>query len=127
MPAGRPTKMTKETIAKLEFAYSCNCNDTEACLYAEIADTTLDRYEEKHPEFRSRKAMLRSKPRMTSKIIQSGKLNEGCAKTAEFILVHTDDEYQTKQKQEHSGSIGMTLLEQIMDDEGEDDQTSNSK
>jgi hypothetical protein len=28
---------------------------------------------------------------------------------------------------EHSGSIGMTLLEQIMDDEGEDDQTSNSK
>jgi len=48
---GRPTKMTEETLKKLEQAYKFGCNKTEACEFAEISFDTLNDFEHKHPEF----------------------------------------------------------------------------
>jgi len=38
---GRPTKMTPEVIAKLEYAFAISCTDQQACIYAEISVDTL--------------------------------------------------------------------------------------
>lgn len=59
---GRPTKMTPETIDKLEFAFSIGCTDIEACLHADITRTTLDNYQNANPEFLDRKWALKEKP-----------------------------------------------------------------
>jgi len=59
---GRPTKMSKETIAKLEEVFSLGGSDSEACFYANISKQTLYNYQEKNPEFVDRKEALKEKP-----------------------------------------------------------------
>jgi hypothetical protein len=62
MPAGRPPKLTKEVILKLEEAFLLGCSDLEACLVADISKTALYNYQAKHPEFVDRKEMLKKTP-----------------------------------------------------------------
>jgi uncharacterized protein with von Willebrand factor type A (vWA) domain len=37
---GRPTKMTKEVVRKLEHAFMLGCTDAEACCHADISHST---------------------------------------------------------------------------------------
>lgn len=64
---GRPTKMTPETIAKLEQAYAYGASDGEACAYAEIAMATLYRYCQENPEFGEKKERLKEKPTLLAR------------------------------------------------------------
>lgn len=77
---GRPTKMTKEVIAKLESAYSVGANDTQACFIAGISEDTLRRYIAKNPMFAIRKKGLeqmlafKAKASLDKHIPKDGKL-----------------------------------------------------
>lgn len=59
---GRPTVITEEVLRKLEGAFSMGCGDREACLLADISMTALYSYQERHPAFTERKALLKEKP-----------------------------------------------------------------
>jgi hypothetical protein len=61
-PGGRPTKMTDETVKKLEEAFLLGCSDLEACFYAEISKQTLYNYQDKFPKFVDRKEQLKQNP-----------------------------------------------------------------
>jgi len=56
---GRPTKMTPDTIAKLEQAFAEGQTDLQACFTAGIGTDTLYRYIEQHPEYEARKNALK--------------------------------------------------------------------
>ena len=86
MPAGRPTKMTPETVNKLEEAFLWGCSDAEACLYAGITKPTLYRYEEANEGFRDRKAVLKSSPVMLARKIQYSDLLGGDKNIAQKVL-----------------------------------------
>lgn len=62
MTLGRPTKMTEETVKKLEEAFLLGCSDIEACFYAGISKQTLYTYQKDNPEFVDRKASLKANP-----------------------------------------------------------------
>jgi hypothetical protein len=76
-PGGRPTVMTKETIAKLEAAFAYRATDQEACFYANIDMATLYRYEKDHPEFSERKLALKESPILAIRkcVIEEAKAN----------------------------------------------------
>ncbi len=57
---GRPTKVTPETLAKLERAWLEGANDVEACFIAGIAPSALYAYQEKNPEYTLRKDALKN-------------------------------------------------------------------
>lgn len=59
---GRPTKMTKDTVNKLEQAFALGCTDEEACAYADISRTTLFNYQKENPQFLNKKKQLKVKP-----------------------------------------------------------------
>lgn len=61
-PVGRPTKMTSETILKLEQAFAIDATVEEACSYAEIGRNTFYEYLKKNPEFQDRIDDLRQRP-----------------------------------------------------------------
>lgn len=65
--AGRPTKMTPETVKLLEEAFLLGCTDEEACFCADISKQTLYNYQEKHPEFIDRKERFKSRPVMLAR------------------------------------------------------------
>ena len=54
--------MTKETLGKLEYAFSIGATDKEACLYADIHVDSLYEFQKKNPDFSERKASLKLSP-----------------------------------------------------------------
>lgn len=67
MPGGRPTKMTEETVNKLEEGFTMGFTDEEACLYANISKVTLYEYCKKNPEYTNRKEELKNHPKILAK------------------------------------------------------------
>ena len=59
---GRPTKMTPETIAKLEEVFAVGGSDREAIFYADISESLFYEYQKNHPEFMERKNILKEEP-----------------------------------------------------------------
>lgn len=97
LPVGRPTIMTEERVSKLEQAFSMGCSDLEACLFADISKQTLYDYQEKHPEFVDRKAMLKQKMIFKARSIIAESLNNKDENTAKWLLERKlKDEFSTK-------------------------------
>ena len=92
---GRPTKITPETLKKLEQAFLLGCSDKEACLFSNISHQTLYNYQEKHPEFVERKTLLKENP-----VLQARKsLMNGIADRPELglkMLERLTKEYKLK-------------------------------
>ena len=63
----RPRKITKETVQKLEEGFLMGLSDREACIYADIAVSTLYDYCKKHKIF-GRKELLKDNIKMKSKL-----------------------------------------------------------
>lgn len=107
-PGGRPAKINKDVVTKLEDAFRVGANNTEACFYAGISTRTLARYEEKHPEFSQRKEGLKSqlllaaKQKIATQILDKKDANTG---DAWRLLEKKDPEMKPVQKIEHTGTI----------------------
>lgn len=86
MPGGRPTVMTEITLQKLEAAFAAGCTDKEACVYADIAPSTMYKYAEENEAFSERKEALKSNPILQAKIIQLQALEDKCQNTAQKVL-----------------------------------------
>lgn len=59
---GRPTVMTPEVLRKLDEAFAMGCSDLEACLYADIAKSTLYEYQQENKDFTDHKEILKERP-----------------------------------------------------------------
>lgn len=64
---GRPGTVTPDKLAMLEEAYAYGATDAEACLHAGVTKGALDYYQEKFPEFKTRKEELRETPNFTAR------------------------------------------------------------
>jgi len=104
----RPTVMTPETIAKLEEAFAWGCTDTEACLWADIAQKTLYLYQEKHPEFIHRKESLKDTPLLLARKTVVNAIKKGDRDTAmKYLERKKKDEFSLRS--EHTGKDGKDL------------------
>ena len=96
---GRPSAITDEVIAKLEQAFSLDCTDEEACVYADIHPATLYRYQNENPEFCERKKLLKQKLVLKARSVISKNLQENDRDTAKWYLERKrKDEFSTKQE-----------------------------
>lgn len=113
MPAGRPTVMTPEAIGKLEQAFSMGCSDLEACLFADISKDALYDYQEKHPEFTERKAMLKEKMIFKARSVIADALNKKDENTAKWYLERkAKNEFGTRT--EITGADGVSLTPPVI-------------
>lgn len=83
---GRPSVMTQEKIAKLEEAYLLGLTDTEACLYSDIAPSTLYEYCQKNPGFSERKEQLKENVKMRAKLNITGSIMNGDKPLSQWYL-----------------------------------------
>jgi hypothetical protein len=79
---GRPSIFTKEVLQKLEYAFSIGCSDREACLYADIASSTLYKYCQDNEEFSERKELLKDKPVLAARMAVVKAIEAGDTKMA---------------------------------------------
>lgn len=59
---GRPSIIDEIVLQKLEYAFTMDSTDEEACTFADISPATLYNYQKEHPEFLERKKMLKLWP-----------------------------------------------------------------
>lgn len=113
---GRPSKMTDDTLKKLEFAFMQGLSDEEACLYAGISKQTLYNYQKDHPEFIDQKTVFKSNVKMHAKLnLAKEVIEKKNVELSLFVLERTVDEYRPKQ--EVSANVDMAARYAAMSDE----------
>jgi hypothetical protein len=104
--AGRPTIMTKEVVDKLEHAFMRGFNDEQASFHAGIDKSTLYNYCKLHPEFSTKKEILKSHLVMQSKINVFEAIESGSVLDSKWLLERkAKDEFSLKTETEHSGEV----------------------
>lgn len=112
---GRPPKITKDILQKLEDAFSNSAPDTEACLYAGIAPATLYNYQLKNPKFVERKEALKLSPNLAArKAIVSA---IGDVRVAQWWMEKRDPEFKPTSRLEHAGGIELVDITANMSEE----------
>lgn len=83
---GRPRTITNDVLQKIEYAFSIGCSDREACIYADIAPSTLYKYCDDHPDFSERKELLKDKPVLAARMAVVRAIESGDTKMAWLYL-----------------------------------------
>lgn len=96
---GRPFKITPDILAKLEECFLKGHSDEEACIINEIDPATLYRYCQSHPNFASKKELLKNNPKLIARRNIFKRLEEGDAEFSKWYLERkAKDEFSTKQE-----------------------------
>lgn len=108
---GRPTKMTKNTLQKLEEAFAMGCSDVEACLYADIGRQTLYNYQNENPDFLDRKLELKENPVLKARSTVFNNLDD---KDLALKFLERRNKKEFSPRQEHTGADGDDLKVNII-------------
>ncbi len=116
---GRPTKITKDILEKLDNAFSLGHSDEEACLVAQIDPQTLYNYCKKHPNYSSKKELLKNSPKIVARRNIVKDLNDGDVKTSKWYLERkAKDEFSNRQELKdvtEEDNEAVKLLREIID------------
>ena len=108
-PVGRPSVMTQETLDKLKQAFLIGATDAEACLYADISDDVLYKYQRENPEYIKKKAQWKHNPFMKARTTVYKGLDQ--APVAQWYLERKkSDEFGFKDKKELANVTNNVLI-----------------
>ena len=114
---GRPTVMTKEVVAKLEYGFMRGLNVTECCHYADIGRNCFYEYLQKHPEFKDRMEELQSNPSTQAKLNVVEAIENGDTELSKWWLERRNKtEFSTKQEVEAETKSNVTIKVRLVDD-----------
>ena len=114
---GRPSVMTEDVLQKLEYAFMRGLSDVEACLYADIAPSTLYNYCNEHPDFLERKEELKQHPTAKAKLNVAEEIENGNVEQSKWWLERkAKDEFSTKQEVKADVQTDVTINIELSDD-----------
>lgn len=101
------SKMTEKILRKLDEAFAVDLSIKQACIYAEIAESTYHLWIKKNPKLSERFEAFKNRLSMKSKQNIATEINAGGLAISERYLARKEpEEYGDKMKVEHSGEIG---------------------
>ncbi len=98
---GRPTVMTEEVLGKLRALFTIGISDELACDVVGIHRDSLYSYQDKHPEFKEEKRLLKQNPVISAKKNVVAAIKNGDMKTTRWYL-------ERKCKDEFGKSVDVT-------------------
>lgn len=102
----RPKKITDNILRKLEEGFIMGMSDREACIYADLAPSTLYDYCNENKEFSERKELLKESVKMRAKINIAEQIKKGDIDLSLWYLERKcKDEFSSKQEIQHSGNM----------------------
>lgn len=109
---GRPHAITSDVLQKVEYAFSIGCTDKEACLYANIAPSTLYKYCQDNTEFSERKELLKDKPVLAARMAVVKAIEAGDTKMAwSYLERKRPEEFGRYFKEREPQGVALTLDE----------------
>jgi len=113
---GRPTKLSPESILKLEQVFAMDGTVLEACFFADIGTSTYYEWITNNPKLADRFEALRQTPILKAR--QTIFKDLGDTATAKWYLEKKRrNEFASKSIQEHEGEVTKNL--KVSDEEGE--------
>jgi len=112
---GRPTKIDKAVVSKLEYSASIDCSISEMCFYADISRDTYYKLIKRDKKLSDRLTALRSKPVLTAREA----VTKGVKDNPEFALKYLERkksaEFGPKQKLEVDAKVKHNVHTEIVD------------
>lgn len=110
---GRPSVINSDVLQKIEYAFSIGCSDREACIYANIAPSTLYKYCDENPDFSERKELLKERPVLAARMAVVKAIESGDTKMAWLYLERkrTEEFGQRKKVEIEEKARALTLDE----------------
>ena len=102
LATGRPPKRTPEVISKLQEAYLYNCTDAEACAYAWISESTLNRRKDEDEKFKERVHWAKQQYAYNIKRASYTRAVNTRTKDSTEILFRIDSRYKEKQEEKNT-------------------------
>lgn len=94
--AGQPTVMTEKTLRLLQEAFEWGCTDREACLHAQIAQSTLYSYQLVNKEYVEWKEAWKDRPTIMARKSVVGALPKDPELSLKYLERKKKDEFSTK-------------------------------
>jgi len=98
------SKLTKETVQKLENAFAIDASVPEACFYANISKQTYYNWIEENPKLKEKFDRLRQKPVLTARQAVNDKLGDSYANAMDYLSRKKKAEFS--QRNELAGPNG---------------------
>lgn len=95
---GRPSKLTLETVTKLEHAFSIGCTVTEACFYAGISRNTYYRQVGENIELRDRFEGLQQRPALRARNTLFEALKHDAELAFKYLVRTHPEEFSARQQ-----------------------------
>ena len=108
---GRPPVITPAVLSKLREAYLVDATDEQACLFANIGQATLYRYQAENPEFRERKEVWKNQVRLHAKFRVAKDVKKDGALALKLLERREKDSYSTRVEQE--GRLEVKIMNDI--------------
>ena len=101
--------MTEEVLRKLEDAFLLGCSDLEACFAANIAPSTLYKYQEDNPEFLERKQLLKENPIYKARKSVVDKLELDADLALKYLERKRKAEFSTREEREVTANFTVKI------------------
>src|SRR3990167_7475227 len=95
---GKFTKLTEETIKKLEEAFAIDCSIEEACFYANISHQTYYNWIKADLKLAERFEALRQKPVLLARQTAVKKLTESYSNAMDYLSRKRKEEFSSRQE-----------------------------
>jgi len=111
---GRPCKLTKELVNKLEQCFALDTTIKEACFYCDISRESFYTYKENNPEMFDRLERLRQQPVLKAR----QEVVKGIENDKEFALKYLTKKAKSEfgDKLELSGEVDFSYKLKVVDD-----------
>ena len=111
-----PSKMTPETILKLEKAFSYWLTDEEACFDVNVSTTAFYEYQANNPDFKERKEIYKKSPNIAAKKVWTDEINGGNYQASKEWLERRDKEhFSTRTEVEQNSKVELKVEVSALD------------
>ena len=110
----RPTKKTDDILQKLKYAFMRNCTEAEACAYAEIWESTLNKRKEDDPKFIEQIRAWKELYVQAIKFKSYERAMNAKNRDSTDILFKVDKSYSDKSEVEHKWQISLVDIAKEM-------------
>lgn len=113
---GRPRAITPKKLEKLEEAFKLGCTNTEACFYADVAESTFYDFLKEYPEYSDKIKMWKEYQKIQARLAVHQALKRGDKDMAKWYLERkAKDEFSIKQEIDATVNNKVEIVDDLPD------------
>ena len=115
---GRPRAIGEKELRLLKEAFFMGCTNREACLYADVAESTFYDFLKEYPEYSEKIDIWKNYEKIKARMVVHNALNKGDRDMAKWYLERkAKDEFSTKQEVDATVNNRVVIVDDLPDEE----------